>query len=154
LKEWSSNSLGDLEKILKEAKREQEKWRRASISDHAVAQEAVWIFKVDRLEDQIDTYWRQRAHVNWLQFGDRNTSYFHNECSERKRRNRIGSLKKEDGGWVEDEKEKMEFITNHFVHLFRTGEVSTEAQFQQILGVVPTRVLAAMNYKSVAEFTK
>jgi hypothetical protein len=48
----------------------------------------------------------------------------------------------------------MEFITNHFVQLFRTGEVGTEAQFQQILGVVPTRVLAAMNSKLVAEFTE
>jgi hypothetical protein len=57
LKEWSSNSLGDLEKILKEAKRELEKWRRAPISDHAVARETVWSFKVDRLEGQIDTYW-------------------------------------------------------------------------------------------------
>jgi hypothetical protein len=38
---------------------------------------------------------------------------------ERKRRNRIGSLKKEDEGWVEDEEEKMELITNHFLQLFR-----------------------------------
>ena len=61
LKLWSSNSLGDLEKRLKEAKRELEKWRRVPIGDHTVAREAVWSFKVDRLEDQIDTYWRQRV---------------------------------------------------------------------------------------------
>lgn len=36
LKEWSSNSLGDLEERLKEAKRELEKWRRALISDYVV----------------------------------------------------------------------------------------------------------------------
>jgi hypothetical protein len=41
-----------------------------------------------------------------LQFGDRNTSFFHNACSERKRRNGIGKLKKEDGSWVEGEEEK------------------------------------------------
>jgi hypothetical protein len=29
---------------------------------------------------------------------------------ERKRRNRIGSLKKEDEGWVEDEEEKMQLF--------------------------------------------
>jgi hypothetical protein len=86
LKVWSSNSLRDLEKRLKDAKRELERWRRAPISDFAVAREAVWSFKVDWLEDQIDTYWRQRAHVNWLQFGDRNTNYFHNACSEREKK--------------------------------------------------------------------
>lgn len=58
LKEWSSNSLGDLEKRLKEAKRELEKWRQAPISNYTVSWEAVWSFKVDHLEDQIDTYWR------------------------------------------------------------------------------------------------
>jgi len=63
-------------------------------------------------------------------------------------------LKKEDGSWVEDEREKMEFITNHFVQLFRAGEAGTEAQFQQVLGAVPTRVSAAMNSKLVAEFTE
>lgn len=94
LAEWSSNALGGLEKQLKDAKRELEKWRRAPISDYNTGREAVWSFKVDRLEDQIDTYWKQRAHINWLQFGDRNTKFFHHACSERRRRNRIGNLKK------------------------------------------------------------
>jgi hypothetical protein len=34
-------------------------------------------------------------------------------------------LKKDDGSCVEDEKEKMEFITNHFVQLFKVGEAGT-----------------------------
>ena len=106
LKDWSSNVLGGLEKRLKQAKRELERWRRAPICDESVGREAVWSFKVDRLEEQIDTYWKQRAHINWLQLGDRSTSFFHNACSERKRRNRIGKLKKEDGSWVEGEEEK------------------------------------------------
>jgi hypothetical protein len=63
-------------------------------------------------------------------------------------------MKKDDGGWVEDEKEKMEFITNHFVQLFSSVGVGTEEQFQQILSAVPTRVSAAMNSKLVAEFTE
>lgn len=78
LRDWSKNILGDLEKRLRKAKKELEKWRRAPISDLAVGREAVWSFKVDGLEEQIDLYWRQRAHVNWLRFGDRNTKYFHN----------------------------------------------------------------------------
>jgi hypothetical protein len=39
--------------------------------------------------------------------------YFHNACSAR-RSNRIGKLLRENGGWVEDEEEKREFIINHF----------------------------------------
>ena len=33
----------------------------APSSNHTAAREAVWSFKVDRLEYQIDTYWRQRV---------------------------------------------------------------------------------------------
>lgn len=80
---WSVNVVGDLEKRLKKAKKEVEKWRRASISDESVRRKAMWCFKVDKLEEQIDLYWRQQAHINWLQFGDQNTTYFHNACSMR-----------------------------------------------------------------------
>lgn len=109
-----------MEKRLRRAK-ELEKWRREPISDLAVGREAVWSFKVDRLEDQIDMYWRQWAHVNWLLFGDRNTTYFHNACSARRRKNRLGRLQRGNGSWVEEEGEKKRFITNHFVQLFRTS---------------------------------
>ncbi|KAG0523282.1 hypothetical protein BDA96_07G110100 [Sorghum bicolor] len=98
---WNINVLGDLEKRLRSAKKELERWHRAPLSDLVVGKEAVWSFKVDRIEEQIDTYWKQRAHVNWLQLGDRNTSFFHKVCSERKRRNRIGRLQEENGGWVQ-----------------------------------------------------
>jgi hypothetical protein len=45
--------------------------------------------------------------------GDRNTSFFHQCCKERRKINRIGRLKKDDGGWVESEVEKQGFITNY-----------------------------------------
>ena len=58
LLDWSVNVLGDLEKRLKKAKKELEKWRTVPISDLSVAREAVWSHKVDRLEEQIDLYWK------------------------------------------------------------------------------------------------
>lgn len=74
---------GDLEKRLKIAKEELEKCRRGVMTGEAVGREAVLRFKVDRIEEQIDIFWRQRAHINWLQKGDRNTAFFHRSCSER-----------------------------------------------------------------------
>jgi hypothetical protein len=44
LSEWSINVLGDLEKRLKKAKKELEKWRKEHISDVSVSREAVWSF--------------------------------------------------------------------------------------------------------------
>lgn len=79
-----------------------------------VAREAVLRFKLDKIEEQIDIYWRQCVHTKWLQQGDRNTKFSHAACSERKRRNFVGKLKNGVGGWIEGEEEKQIFITNYF----------------------------------------
>jgi len=136
---------------LRKAK-ELERWRREPISDLAVGREAVWSFKVDRLEEQIDTYWKQRAHVNWFRFGDRNTKYFHNACSVRKRRNRIGRMLREDGSWVEEEGEKKDFISNYFLQLFSTSVSADEGQLQRLISAVQPRVTPAMNAQLMSEF--
>jgi hypothetical protein len=153
LKEWSMSSLGDLEKQLKAAKKELDRWRRAPLSDGVVGREAVCSFKVDRLEEQVDTYWKQRAHTNWLQFGDRNTSFFHHACSERKGHNHIGNLKKNDGSWIEEEEEKKRYIINHFVQLFRSSLAENGKNGQQVLDVVAPRVTTKMNELLTADFT-
>lgn len=111
---------------------------------------------MDRLEEQVDTCWKQRAHVNWLQYGDRNTSYFHHACSERRRRNHIGNLRKDDGSWVEEEEEeekRKSFITNHFINLFRSNTGDVGSSTQQVLDAVVPRVTSDMNEMLTAEFT-
>ena len=110
---------------------------------------AVLRFKVDIIEEQIDIYWKQRAHVNWLTKGDRNTVFFHQACKERRRHNRIGNLRKEDGGWVEDKVQKQNFITNHFKQLFRSNGLNDS---QQLLNAVAPCVTEAMNEYLLAEF--
>lgn len=97
--DWSKNVLGDLEKRIARTKKELERWRRAPISTEQVNKEHMLRYKLEKLEQQRDTYWRQRAHVGWLQKGDRNTKFYHAYASERKRRNRIKKLKVEGGEW-------------------------------------------------------
>jgi len=84
-----------------------------------VVREELLRFKLERLENQVDMFWRQQAHVRWLQEGDRNTSFFHAMCRERRKRNRIGRLRKDDGSWVEVEEEKRSFIANYFFGSFQ-----------------------------------
>jgi hypothetical protein len=97
-------------------------------------------YRLEKVEEQVDIFWRQRAHVNWLERGDRNAAFFHKWCSER-RKNKIGRIRKEDGGWVEEEVEKHEFIFNHFVQLFRAGDLGDT---QQLLQAVSRKVTTEM----------
>ena len=58
LKYWNSNVLGDLDKRIKKAKDELEACRRNQLSPQNIAKEGVLKFKLERLEDQCDMYWR------------------------------------------------------------------------------------------------
>ena len=151
LKNWSSNILGDLEKRAKKLKKELEFCRKREITKEQVAREGVLRYRLEKVEEQIDVYWRQRAHVRWLKEGDRNTAFFHAACSERRRCNKIGRIQKDDGSWVEEEEEKKAFIANYFLNLFRSD---VQGDSQQILDTVERKVTSTMNEMLLAPFTE
>jgi hypothetical protein len=64
--EWDRSILGELEKRVKNAKGELEKCRRRGISQENVSREHVLRYKLERLEDQMHVYRKQRAHNSWL----------------------------------------------------------------------------------------
>jgi hypothetical protein len=69
---WSREVLGDLDKRINNMKKELEKWRNADIWEKQVRKEQLLRFKLSRLEDQRELYWKQRSHVHWMKEGDRN----------------------------------------------------------------------------------
>ena len=44
-----------------------------------------------------DLWWRQRAKVDWLKHGDRNTQYFHACVQSQRKKNRIERIQDEKG---------------------------------------------------------
>jgi hypothetical protein len=70
-------------------------------------------YRLDKLEAQKNTYGKQRAHVEWLMNGDRNTRVFHASATQRKIVNKINRLRQENGVWVE-EPELNNFIAQQY----------------------------------------
>jgi hypothetical protein len=62
--DWSRNILGDIEKRIKQLKKALEGCRRRGISRDTVDREAILKYKLEKLEDQKELYWRQRAKVH------------------------------------------------------------------------------------------
>lgn len=46
-----------------------------------------------------ESYWAQKSWIQWLQLGDRNTSYFHGKVIQRRKRNTIVGLRDSCGNW-------------------------------------------------------
>lgn len=113
--------------------------------------EAVLKEKINKLEQQHDIYWKQRAHVNWLKEGDKNTSYFHAFASDRRRKNTIKRLRKEDGGWVEGQSNLKGLVHNYFSDLFTS---SGPADNTNVTRYVLPKVDRQMNQILCAEYSR
>ncbi|XP_061369209.1 uncharacterized protein LOC133312082 [Gastrolobium bilobum] len=70
--------------------------------------------------------WFQRAKCNWLELGERNTRYFHAISVAKRRRNKILTLKDDNGVWLEDARRIEEYAVNFFERLFGDSEDSCE----------------------------
>ncbi|KAA3453673.1 reverse transcriptase [Gossypium australe] len=83
--------------------------------------------------DKDESYWEQRARINWLKLGDRNTSFFHKQASLRKKRNLIQKLQLDDERETKEIEEMKEIAQAYFVKLFSNGShTSTDRIFSGI----------------------
>ncbi|CAL1363580.1 unnamed protein product [Linum trigynum] len=74
--------------------------------------------ELDEVLEQEELFWFQRSREKWVQQGERNTGYFHNQAIIRRRRNNINSLKGANGEWISDPQELADWVFNVFASLF------------------------------------
>lgn len=51
---------------------------------------------LDDAYESEDEYWRRKSRVNWLQEGDKNTKFFYADTAERRKRNRLNMILREE----------------------------------------------------------
>ncbi|XP_071914033.1 uncharacterized protein [Coffea arabica] len=73
---------------------------------------------------QEELFWNQRTRTKWLQTGDKNSAYFHAVVRGRRKRNRITSLERDQGGWCTTEEEIGEEIAQFYNQLFTSSKPS------------------------------
>lgn len=151
LLDWGQNTLGELEKRIKFMRKELEKCRKRDITRDSVAREDILKYRLEKLENQKELYWKQHATTHWLSQGDRNTSFFHKFASERRRKNRITRLVRDDGVAVEDAEGIHALVTNFYTSLFQSNGGS---RYDELLCSVPNRVSRTMNDELLEEYTE
>ena len=93
----------------------------------------------------------QRARANWLKHGDRNSGFFQNLATSRRRRNLIKSLIDDNGVKHEDASGMKDLVQSYFTNLF-TSEVNHLGP--EVLSDVGRRVSDEMNNELMAPFTR
>ncbi|CAL1413936.1 unnamed protein product [Linum trigynum] len=74
------------------------------------------------LEADEESYWKQRSRADWLKGGDKNTNYFHNKATARRRRNSIRKLNDAAGRWYVGTDQLFDCFAHYFGMLFSAGE--------------------------------
>lgn len=65
----------------------------------------------------------QKARTEWIKNGDHHTCYYHTKTINRRRRNKISSLKEANKNWVNNIEEMKTLILNYFKNLFTEENV-------------------------------
>jgi hypothetical protein len=97
MKKWSFETFGSVRAELKSLRGKLEE-AKAQSSVSGASQEVRDIEKkLHDLYEREEIMYRQRSRQEWLKAGDRNTKYFQNRASHRKRKNTVRALRKDDG---------------------------------------------------------
>ena len=102
------------------------------------------------LLDREEQMWHQCAHVKWIQCGDKNTKYFHDTATQRKRRNFIKGLLDYQRVWHREEDAVSALLVGYYESLFTSSDPHN---LDSVLDGVQAVVTKDMNAKLLETYT-
>jgi hypothetical protein len=147
LKMWSREKFGSVRQEIEEKRKDLAELQAADVDRNAIREA---IREMNELLYREEMLWLQRARVDWLREGDRNTKFFHQKATWRARKNRIRKLKEASGVWVEDQARMKEMVNEYFQELYpKDPQVSPV----QVSDLFEQRITVEMNESLCKAFT-
>jgi ribonuclease HI len=150
LHSWDREVLKAPTRRISDLKKELERLKRGPMTEANTEAQKEIMVRLELMLEQEEIHWFQRARANWLRQGDRNTSFFHNFATKRRKKNTIKSLIDENGQRQEKELAMRNIVQNYFENLF-TSEVGEPDP--SVLADVNRAVTQDMNMGLMAPFT-
>ncbi|XP_052484514.1 uncharacterized protein LOC128039852 [Gossypium raimondii] len=120
-------------------------------SDEVLAEIMEVQLRLNLEADKEELFWEQRARVNWLKNGDRNTSFFHKVAVQRHYRCRVFELEDGVGRSTNSTEEFLQIATDYFGKLFTASESGSN---EHLLSLVEEKVTCSMNERLLRQFTE
>ena len=146
LSEWNKKVFGNVQRTLEKKRRELEQAEHVAAWGGGCGRLKELNAEIRRLTDMEDCMWNQRAKVDWLHDGDKNTKYFHCRSTERNKRNYISGLENELGFWVEEESQIGGMLVQYFSNLFTSSNpINLDLVLEGVLPVVNDEMNEGLN---------
>ncbi|XP_057425948.1 uncharacterized protein LOC130719340 [Lotus japonicus] len=107
--------------------------------------------RIKQLWRQEEIYWNQRSRVKWLQWGDKNTHFFHASTIQRRETNKITRIKDTFGQWVEGQENLEKAILELYQDIYQTSN-PTNLNLDNCMSHVPSKVPAELNAQLMEPF--
>lgn len=103
--------------------------------------------KLSEAYSEEEQYWRQRSRIQWLNAGDRNTSFFHAVTRGRRAQNKFSVLEDSSGNAVFTENQIVNTIADFYRNIFSTESSGDLSVVQEVLS---PKVTEDMNLKLIS----
>lgn len=151
LSSWGTNTFGEVRQELRILrKRLLELWSIAT-RFRPTYEEIKLKQQIIELRFREEVMWLQRARVQLLPEGDRNTQFFHQKASNRRKKNRVMQLVWEDGTVCEDPAMLENMTVEFYENLYASEGV---IGIEEVLSHMPSMVTPEMNEMLQRSYTE
>ena len=149
LEAWNKGEFGQVGRKIAELQKHLEWLELQLVSPSIIGEMRKTRIELNCWHEKEDAMWYQRSRINWYQFGDRNTSYFHAKASARQKKNYMEGLMDDNGQWHIEENKMGELVINYYTDLFSS---SNPLEFAELLQAVQPKVTTKMNHRLTMDF--
>ncbi|XP_057821288.2 uncharacterized protein LOC131033978 [Cryptomeria japonica] len=149
LKRWNKSCFGNIFSAKRDAQEKVDSITRKimdqGLSEDLYKEESTVVKELEEWELHKEIYWKQKAWVEWIQEGDRDTQFFYYTVQDRRQGNPITSLIPYEGVSLSSYNELPQEAMSFFANLFNEDFDSNREGERLVLDSIPSIVSEEMN---------
>jgi len=157
LKKWNKEEFGNIMEEKNRLEQRMEELQQLDIlegiQEGRTREEGTILNQLEERRKQEEILWKQKSRVQWLRECERNTKFFHKAMVQHRQRNRIFSIKNQEGHRVIQHEEIEKVLVNHFKNILREPQIDRSEAISKISGEIPNLVTRDQNLALMRKIT-
>ncbi|KAL9678842.1 hypothetical protein QQ045_016693 [Rhodiola kirilowii] len=154
LKTWNNQRFGNVRGKIKELQEKLGRIQKMERTNDVTEQEVKITRDLDEWFLREELLWKQRSTVDWLREEDRNTRFFHQRASYRRKVNRIEKLQSNEGEWITEEEEICGLIVKYFGEILKASRDDTSLRWSEWMRFVPSKLNDEMRTELTRQYSE